>query len=328
MRPSAVRKALEILIDSRRPVFVWGPPGVGKSDVVEQIAVDRKIALLDFRMALRDPTDLKGFPMPDTKTKTMKFFRDDELPTKGKGILFFDEMNSAAPATQAAAMQLTLTGRIGDYVLPEGWAIVAAGNRESDRSVVNRMPAALANRFVHLDFEVHLDDWCSWAIQNNIQTEIIAFLRFRANLLHAFNPAENPRTFPTPRAWSFVNDIIKKDVPSDIQFDLFKGTVGDGAASEFVAFIKVMNELPSIDQIILNPLNTPVPESPATLYALTTSLGMKASSANFDNLMKYAARMPTEFQVVFVRDAVRRCDEVCATKSFLDWGVKNANVLT
>jgi hypothetical protein len=324
MRPSQIKAATKFYLSKRRPVFIWGPPGVGKSDIVESIAKEQDIGLIDFRMALRDPTDIKGFPMPDAKSKTMKFYRDGELPTSGEGILFLDELNSATPATQAAAMQLTLTGKIGDYVLPEGWSIVAAGNRESDRSVVNRMPAALSLRFHHMDLEVSLDDWAIWAQANNMPHEMIGFMRFRQNLLHSFDPTQ--RSSPNPRSWAFASQIMNSGLDRDTEFEMMKGTVGDGAAAEFIAYMGVYKDLPTIDQILLNPDSVPVPSSPATLYALSTALGDKVKRDTFDRAMQYITRMPVEFQVVAVRDAVRKEAGCATTKAFTKWGIDNASI--
>lgn len=327
MKPSSVFHTLNHLLDIQRAGFLWGPPGVGKSDVVAQVARHRDIELRDVRLSLLDPVDLKGFPVPNTTKRVMDWLPASFLPSnaKSKGILFLDEMNSAPPSVQAAAYQLVLNRRIGDYELPKGWGIVAAGNRESDRSVTHRMPAALANRLIHIDFDVHLDDFCAWAIPAGIKTEVLAFLRFRTNLLHNFDGMQ--RAFPTPRSWMFVNDIIQSKLPSDEEFELIKGTVGEGAAGEFVAFQRVMRDLPSIDDIMLRPSEIAVPKEPSVLYALTTSLATRAMPDNFDRLMKYVDRIPTEFQVVFVRDAARRNKDVYRCKSFTQFAVKNSDVL-
>lgn len=324
MRPSQVKDSVRHLMSKNRPGFIWGAYGVGKSDIVAEIAKEDGLEMIDFRLAMRDPTDIKGFPMPDAKTKTMKFYRDGELPTSGKGILFMDELNSAVQATQAAAMQLTLSGQIGDYVLPEGWSIIAAGNRESDRSVVHRMPAALAARFVHMDLEVSLDDWCTWAVDAQIDPLMVAFLRFRPGLLHAQDTSA--RSSPNPRGWSFVDEICDGTLNKDIELSLISGIVGEGAAGEFSAFQRVWKEMPSIDAIMLTPDTSKVPTSPATLFALSTALGARAKKDTFDRAMIYINRMPIEYQVVAVRDSVRKTNAVASTKAFLAWGIANAAV--
>lgn len=327
MKPSSIRTALPKLIAKQRPVFLWGAPGVGKSDVIKQIAVDLKLELRDVRLSLLDPIDLKGFPTIDTVKKHMSWLPADFLPKKGKGLLFLDEMNSAPQSVQAAAYQLVLNRKIGEYKLPDGWSVMAAGNRTSDRSVVHAMPAALANRFVHLDFDINVDDWNHWAMDNEIHTDLRAFIRFRPNLLHSFDPASNPRAFPSPRSWAFVNDIYKDNHSADDEYELVKGTVGEGAAAEFSGFVRQIKDLPTIDQVLLDPDGTKIPSSPAAMYAMATALDTKATTSNIARIMKYTDRMPVEFQVVFVRSAIRRDMALTGTKAFMDWGIKNQGVL-
>jgi hypothetical protein len=339
MRPSSIARTVSLLTKKQRPCFIWGPPGVGKSDVIAQVAQQHDMELRDVRLNLLDPVDLKGFPVPDHETKQMSWYPPDFLPPmyvkKGskmvpntsKGILFLDELTSAERAVQAASYQLMLNRAIGDYKLPDGWSIVAAGNRSSDRSVVHAMPAALSNRLVHLDYEVNLDDWCQWALKHDIKAEVLAFIRFKSNLLHDFRPQDNPRAFPSPRSWMFVNEIIGEGLPADEELETIKGTVGEGAAAEFYAFLKVIRDMPNPDEILVNPKGAPVPEQPSVLYALTTSLAIRATKDNFDRLMQYNDRLPTEFQVVFVRDSIKRCDDVSKTQAFTKWAIAHSDVL-
>lgn len=327
MKPSSIIKVLPKLLAKKRPVFLWGAPGVGKSDVVRQVAADSKLELRDVRLSLMDPMDLKGMPSIDAVKKQMKWLPGDFLPTKGKGILFLDEMNSAPQSVQAAAYQLVLDRKLGAYELPDGWSILAAGNRAGDRSVVHAMPSALANRFVHLDFDISNDDWNVWAMNNNVHTDIRAFMRFRTNLLHAFDPATNPRAFPSPRSWSFVNDIYQDEHNPDDEFELVKGTIGEGAAAEFSAFVRQIKDLPTVDQVLLDPDGTKLPANPSAQYAMVTALETKTTTANIARVMKYIERMPVEFQTIFVRGAIRRDTKLTATKTYCDWGIKNSAVL-
>lgn len=327
MKPSSLRTTLPKLLAKQRPVFLWGAPGVGKSDVVKQVAEDGKLELRDVRLSLLDPIDLKGFPTIDTVKKQMSWLPADFLPKKGKGLLFLDEMNSAPQSVQAAAYQLVLNRKIGEYKLPDGWSVMAAGNRASDRSVVHAMPAALANRFVHLDFDINVDDWSHWAMDNEVHTDLRAFIRFRPNLLHCFDAATNPRAFPSPRSWAFVNDIYKDGHNADDEFELIKGTVGEGAAAEFSGFVRQIKDLPTIDQVLLDPDGTKIPASPAGMYAMATALDAKTTTGNIDRVMKYTDRLPVEFQVVYVRSAIRRDAKLTGTKAYMNWGIKNSSVL-
>ena len=328
--------AIEVAYALKRPIYFWGPPGVGKSDGAKQAAAKLGIELRDWRLSTSEPTDLKGFPVPDVQAGEMKWLPADFLPPmkiKGKlnkshGVLFLDEFNSAPPATQAAGYQLILNRKIGAYELPENWRIVAAGNRDGDRGVTHRMPSPLANRLIHLDFSLDLDDWCTWAVQNAIDTTVIAFLRFRSNQLHDFDAAKNPRAFPSPRSWSFVSQIISKNsLSAHEELEMIAGTVGDGAASEFKAFRDTLKDMPNIDKILLTPDDVPVPTAPAIKYAVSTALAQRATSNNFDRVLKYADRMDPEFQVVLVRDALKRDASVGDTASFNEWAIANASAL-
>lgn len=329
MRPSEVKKALTHLVQRKRPAFIWGPPGAGKSDVVAEVAKDLKIELRDVRLNLMDPVDLKGFPvLRGTGAKQqMAFAPPDFLPTKGKGILFLDEMNQAPQSVQAAAYQLILNRRLGDYELPAGWAVLAAGNRAGDRSVAHAQPAALANRFVHIDFDVDVEDWYAWATAAGVSDTTRAFIRFRSNLLHSFDPVTNPRAFPTPRSWVFVDDISNAGLPADTEFELMKGTVGEGAAVEYLAFSRLSKDLPSIDEILVNPDGAPVPESPSGQYAVCSMMDSKATANSIGRLLTYAERMPVEFQVMFVRAAAIANRKVTKTKEYITWITKNQEVL-
>jgi MoxR-like ATPase len=159
MRPSQIVSALNLCLDVQQPVMIWGSPGVGKSDTVKQTAEKRNIDLIDLRLSQLDSVDLRGVPSVDRERRRTDWNSPSILPYEGKGILFLDEINSAPQGVTAAAYQLILDRRLGDYVLPEGWNIIAAGNRVSDRAIVNQMPTPLKNRFAHLYFEVNNDDW-------------------------------------------------------------------------------------------------------------------------------------------------------------------------
>jgi hypothetical protein len=341
VKPSEITVALTHLTKQQRPAFIWGPPGVGKSDVMHQIAADLGYELRDMRLSTMDPTMLQGFPIPDMEAKVMKWLVAEVLPPmtvkKGakmvpndsKGVLFLDEMNSAAPAVQAAGYQLILNRRLGEYILPKNWSVHAAGNRASDRSIVHAMPAALANRFVHIDFSVDVDDWLLWAAQNGVSEVTRGFIKFRPGLLHSFDAASNPRAFPSPRSWRFVDDIVHQGLPTSIERSLIEGTVGNGAMVEYVQFASVYKDLPTVEEIMLNPDTAPVPDdsNPAAQYAVCTMLDSRAGKSNMGRLHTYIARMRTEFQVFFMRSAARINRDITQTKEFQSWITKHQDIL-
>lgn len=325
MKPSSLAKTLALCIQAQRPAFIWGPPGVGKSAVTHQVTDSLNRLMTDIRAANLDAVDARGIP----------FFREDRtlwalpdfFPTSGEGVIFLDEFPQATPLVMNSFAQLILDRRIGSYVLPDGWAIVAAGNRETDRAATNRMPTHLKSRFVHLDFDIDHDDLTKFALENGWRTEVIAFLRFRPELLHSFQPNSQDRAFPCPRTWQFVSELMETNPSGDIELELYSGTVGEGAATEFVGFLRVFRSLPSPDAILLDPKGSPVPDDPATLYALTGALSRKATDANFGALSTYAGRLSPEFSVFLVLSAVKRCPAIQQTRAFVEWISANSNVL-
>ncbi len=243
--PKAARRAIEASIRCRRPVFLWGPMGIGKSDTVVQIGRDTNRKVIDVRLALWDPVDIRGMPYFDHDSKTMLWAPPAELPKMGNAILFLDELPSAPPAVQAAAYQLILNRRVGMYELPEGVDIVAAGNRNCDKGVTHPMPAPLANRFVHIEMKAVFDDYNEWAILNKQAAQVVGYLNYAKSDLFAFDAKSNSHAFPTPRSWSFVSDFVNDPyIDEGTLTTLVAGTIGDGAAAKFMAHRKIVHLMP------------------------------------------------------------------------------------
>ena len=324
MKATAIASALRTLIGAHQPVFVWGGPGVGKSAVVAQVADSLSLELRDIRALLLDPVDLRGLPFLGEGGRA-EWAIPCFLPSTGSGIIFLDELNAAPAMVQAACYQLVLDRRLGEYRLPGAWAIIAAGNRDSDRAVTAKMPTPLRNRFVHLDFDVDAQEWSEWAIQSVIRPEVIAFLRFRPEVLSVFD--RDATAFPSPRSWEFVSRILAAAPDQTVEHELFAGAVGVGAATEFSAFLRMFRELPSIDAILLNPMAERVPEEPAAQYAVASALAHRTTDANFDRVYTYLNRMPVEFRVLAVRDASLREPAIKFTPAYTRWAIEHHHVL-
>lgn len=324
MKPLAISSALRSLVLAKQPVFLWGPPGCGKSSVAAQLAESLQLPLQDVRALLLDPVDLRGLPFLGQDGRS-KWATPEFLPKDGQGILFLDELNAAPAMVQASCYQLVLDRKLGEYTLPDGWAIIAAGNRDCDRAATTRMPTPLRNRFVHLDFEVDGQEWSEWAVRGNIRPEVIAFLRFRPEVLMVFE--RDAIAFPSPRSWEFVSRILEAAPDPPLEHELFAGAVGTGAATEFSGFLRMFRELPNIDAILLNPAKQPVPENAAAQYAVASALARCASEMNFDRICTYLERMPTEFSVLCVRDATLRAPEVQHTGAYTKWAINNHHVI-
>jgi hypothetical protein len=329
MKPSMLLEALHVLIDQRVPVHIWGACGVGKSQIVAQVARDLGWEFRDIRAVQLDPVDLRGLPRI-TKDWT-EWVPPKFLPTTGKGILLLDELTSAPQLTQAGCYQLVLDRKLGEYVLPEGWVIIAAGNPASERGVHFSMPRPLRNRFVHLELEPDLTDWCRWAIQSGIRNEIIAFLRFRPELLHEADPTSDQNAWPTPRAWEMASRVLgglsQQASRPALEKIMLDGAIGRGAAAELVGFLQLFRQLPSIDEILLNPDTAPVPADPSSQIAIATALGRSITDQSIGRGKRYLDRMATEMRVLAMRDAAARDRAITSTPEFTEFGLQHAEVL-
>jgi hypothetical protein len=277
--PKNAKKSLRKAFKNQRPIFLWGPPGIGKSDIIKQLGTELDAHVIDVRLSLWEPTDIKGIPFFDSNDGTMRWAPPSELPSPEFAanhktiILFLDEMNSAAPSVQAAAYQLILNRRVGTYHLPDNVVLVAAGNRETDKGVTFRMPAPLANRFVHLEMTVEWDDYFEWAVENKIHKDVVGFLSFSKKSLYDFDPKSSSRAFATPRSWSFVSELLHDDdTDVDTLTDLVSGSVGEGLAVSFMAHRKIASKMPNPTDILLGKVKKMESKEISAMYSLTVSL--------------------------------------------------------
>lgn len=333
MKASNITKVVGNLIDKKLPVFIWGAPGIGKSSIVKQIAGEKALDFIDLRLSLLDPTDLKGIPFFNAETKEGVWAKPSFLPSaeRSKGILFLDEINTAPPAVQASAYQLILDRRVGEYELPEGWSIVAAGNRENDRGVVYKMPPPLANRFVHFEMEVDFNDWKSWAYAAKIESTIIAYLAYDKSMLFTFDATSNEKSFATPRSWEYVDSIIKSGIESELILDSISGAVGREAAIGYLSFKKVMKDLPDLHSILDGTLTTLEEEDPKVMMALAiglvNALMENPKEAAIDNVLKFSLLLPGEFSIMLVKDMQQNSIDVEGSEAWGEWVRKFAYLL-
>jgi MoxR-like ATPase len=281
--PNEAKAAIRKCLKKQRPVFMWGPPGIGKSDIIKQIGSETDREVVDVRLSLWEPTDIKGIPYYNSTSNTMTWAPPAELPTdpESTAILFLDELNSAAPATQAAAFQLVLNRRVGTYILPKGVSIVAAGNREADKGVTYRMPSPLANRFLHLELRCDFEDWMQWATANKVHEQVVGYVGFAKQDLYDFDPKSSSRSFATPRSWSFVSELLEEDDVSESTLtDLVAGAVGEGLAVKFMAHRKVAKQMPNPEDILSGKVNKCSIKEISAMYSLTISLCYELQEAD------------------------------------------------
>jgi hypothetical protein len=275
----SARKAILKAFNIKRPVFLWGPPGIGKSEVVASITEELGGFMIDLRLGQMDPTDIRGIPYYNKDTGRMDWAPPVDLPDAELAsqyplvVLFMDEMNSAAPAVQAAAYQLVLNRRIGRYVLPDNVVMIAAGNRESDKGVTYRMPTPLANRFVHVEMRVDFASWQDWAVKNGEHKDVVGYLSFAKQDLYDFDAKSSSRAFATPRSWHFVSEILAdEDIDDATATDLIAGTVGEGLAVKFMAHRKISGRLPQPEDILAGKAKELNVKEVSAMYSLVISM--------------------------------------------------------
>lgn len=320
------------------PVMLWGPPGVGKSQIIAQVAARHAVPVIDLRLSQMEPSDLRGIPF--RVDSTVEWAVPAMLPDSRRhgacGILFLDEITSAAPSVSAAAYQLILDRSLGNYAVPPGWAIFAAGNRQGDRGVTYTMPAPLANRFSHFDVDANIDDWAAWAYAHGIDERVIGFLRFRPELLFDFDPAHNPVAFPSPRSWEFAHRALQKFHGTPLLGGALQACVGAAAGIELAAFIEHQAQMPDLDAILRGEA-VAVPAEIDLQYAVASALVGRAvrlrddpgAATAWGHILDYSRRFPQrEMGVMLVADMHRAIGQpLFSLPQFLEWADSVADLV-
>ena len=279
------RKSLLKAFQVKRPLFLWGPPGIGKSELVEGITQELGGLMIDLRLGQMEPTDIRGIPFYNKDKNIMEYAPPGDLPDAETAaqypivVLFLDEMNSAPASVQSAAYQLILNRRVGKYVLPDNVVMVAAGNRESDKGVTYRMPTPLANRFIHQEMKVDFASWQEWAVMNKIHKDVVGYLSFAKQDLYDFDAKSASRAFATPRSWSFVSQLLNDGVDDETMTNLVAGTVGEGLAVKFMSHRKVASRMPNPADILNGKVKDLQVKEVSAMYSLVISMCYELKAA-------------------------------------------------
>ena len=322
----ALSNALRTCIRVKQPAFIWGPPGCGKSDIVAAICKEMGGIAYDLRLSQLDPVDIRGTPFYNRDANKMCWAPPEDLPDEETAskypivFLFLDEMNAATQSVMAASYQLVLNRRIGTYHLPDNVVVIAAGNRDCDRSVTHKMPPALANRFTHFEIKVDFDCWEEWAVQKKIHKDVIGYLNWAKNDLYDFDPASPSKAFATPRSWEFVSRLLSDDTDENTQMDIVSGTVGHGLAAKFMQHRRIADKLPKPSEVIDGSVTTLDIKDIGAQYSLGVSLCYELDDLNkklvgderklwhlaCDNYMKYILdNFTTEVGIMSIRIAMK-----------------------
>lgn len=328
MRPKTLTGLLTKSFRNGRRVLIKGKPGIGKSDIVAQAAKEIGAELLISHPAISDPTDYKGMPalVGNGKAEFVPFGDLNALiEAKSLTVAFLDDIGQAAPAVQAALMQLVLARRVNGHRISDHVVFCGATNDTSHMASVSGMIEPLKSRWdTIVELEVNLQDFSEWWIDNALPPEPLAYVRNAPQDLSDFKPTRELRNSPSPRGWTSIGQWHRDGI---VDLEVFSGAIGEGAATKYWGFLDMANQLPSLDQILLDPQGTPVPTSTGALFFIASGLARKATSSNFNRITQYASRMPKEFDVVCVRDSFRLDKSISNCPAFVDWSVKNSEVL-
>ena len=330
VKPSELSDILTCLVQAKEPVMVWGPPGLGKSDIARQVAERLNYQYVDVRPLIMERVDLMGLPylidVPEAATKRTMWGAPNFLPaeTSEAGYLInLDELPAAKPDMMTALYQLVLDRQVGEYRLPPNAAVIACGNRVTDRGATHRMPTPLASRFTHLNLESSLEDWNQWAFENDVDPDIRFFLRFNSMHFNTFNPKQNEeQAYACPRTWAKLDRIRKSmaGLPLTIQREAMIGTVGTAPATAFWAYLRLKDSLPDPRTVISDPETAPILQDNATAQvALCASLYNLANRKNFDAIATYAMRLRPEVSEFLVGQCLRKDDSLKNTMGFMSW---------
>lgn len=310
-------------------VMIWGPPGVGKSAAAKQVAEELGIGFIDIRLSLLSPVDLRGLPVPDKEAHKAEWYPPEFLPNgshAAKGILFLDEINLAAQSVMSAGYQLVLDRKLGEYKLPKGWVVFAAGNRAEDNAATTRFPAPLSNRFVHYEIaSPDIDEWIMWAIKNGVAEQIAAFLRKLPQ--HLFRaPRAGEMAFPSPRSWSFASGLFSINSKID-------SAVGEGVAAEFYGFLEVYARIPDIEAILAGKeAKIPLKTELDVIFATVMAIAYRAKPVHIPAVFAYLDKLPREFEqlgILLLRDRDTEMHLALAqSPAWKTWYEKNPDAVT
>ena len=341
LKPSQITAFLIGVLSSGRVPYIHGSPGIGKSDLVHAVADHFGLKLIDFRLSQCDPTDLNGFPVMENGRSTYapnKSFpiEGDDLPLKADGtpykgwFLFFDELASASRSVQAASYKILLDRAVGDHKLHPAVMMAAAGNKETDGAIVEEMSSALKSRLTHASMVVDHADWVNWAYSAKINPSVIAFLQWKPAALYNFKPDSEDFTFPCPRTWHMASDLLKTFDPVKdpiLAKAAIAGTISQATATEFMSFCALVGQLPTMQEVMVDPLNARVPTENGHLFAMAGAISAHFDAKTAPALYQYLGRLGIEYQVIALRSAIARDMSLMRVPEIMQWARANAKYL-
>lgn len=335
MRFNQIMQTIELAHSINRPLMVWGAPGVGKSSAGKQYAAAKKLRTVDWRLTMMDPVDMRGTPRSEGGYTKWSPPAELRLCEKGEGILIIDELAQARMDTKNVAAMLVLERRIGEWLLGEGWWVLSMSNRLGDAAGTSPMPTHLNNRFWHVDLDLSVPDWLTWAASADIDYRVQAYIKYFEKALLDFDPRSKDAAFASPRTWEGVSDIIKKigeardilKLEPEVLSEMVAGNVGKVHGASFVGFLRTMHALVSFEEALANPASAPIPQEPSVCYAVVTGLTRAVTKQTIAAAFEYVQRMSTEYAFVFARKLEIEQPELRKTAAFVKFCATHADYL-
>ena len=331
-----LKKVLIKAVLNRRRILLVGKPGMGKTAILKWVRIEiakilgHDIDMTTLYVSVSDPTDFKGFyAIVDGKPEIIPFGELEKIFNATKlHIVFLDDFGQGANATQAASM--SFLDKIKDN---PNVVVLAATNSRADRAGVSGLLEPVKSRFDSIiDMDFDMNSWVDWALTADVPIELVAFNKFRPNLMYSGKPTADLVNSPCPRTVEALGNLIKDGYDDEDQYEVFKGAVGDAYTAELMGFLPIWKQLPNIDSLLLDPVNTKLPDingkyGASIYFAICLAIARKASEDNFERVIQFADRIPAEFSVSLVVDCIKHQPDVQNTKAFIGWASKNKSLL-
>ena len=332
MIPSQLSKAVSFALTHKLPLLIKGAPGVGKTSIVSQACEKVGAKLIVSHPVISDPTDYKGLPFPVKDKNEATFLPFGELlnliNAKEPTVFFLDDFGHASDSVQKAVLHLIFARHINGYKVSDEVTFLAATNRRQDKAGVMGILEPVKSRFAAIvELEVDVNDWVQWAFENNMPPELIAFIRYRPNLLHDFKPTSDIVNTPNPRTVAYVGNMLNAGMPEGLEYELITGAAGEGFAAEFIGFLNTYKQLPNIPELLKNPDTSIVPSEPSMVFAVCGALAHNAKPDNIEAIFRYSERLPAEFQILLAKDIQRKNPAITSTFAFTKWASSHSNII-
>ena len=331
MRPAHLTEYLHYAIQNHFPVLISGAPGIGKSDIVEQACKQGGVELIISHPVVSDPTDYKGLPFPRPNGKGADFLPFGDLErlvnAKVETAFFLDDLGQAPTSVQAACMQPVLCRKINGHKISDKVTFLAATNRKQDKAGVTGIIAPLKSRFEIQELEVDAKDWIKWAAVNKMPEELMAFIGFKPELLISETLTTDITNSPCPRTVAFVGKQQATNCPQHLFKDAVEGAVGKVFAAQYMEFLKLFDDLPTVDSVILNPTGAKIPPTTDSQYAFTVSLAKRMTDTTIGAICEYLDRLKAELSVCCMKMAIARNNSLQNTRAFIQWAANKSDDL-